>query len=112
MALISPCNAVRLTRSHNAMGTNTGYRGPFTVLKLYIAYASAGVEPHIHHCNGRHHVTAHTGEAAARRGSSEGAGSKGITDSGTRVLWFVQTFLFGFASLSLLLSYKPGKKRR
>ncbi|CAJ0939387.1 unnamed protein product [Ranitomeya imitator] len=32
------------------------------------------VEPHIHHCNGRHHVTAHTGEAAARRGSSEGAG--------------------------------------
>ncbi|CAJ0966282.1 unnamed protein product [Ranitomeya imitator] len=33
-----------------------------------------GLEPHIHHCNGRHHVTTHTGEAAARRGSSEGAG--------------------------------------
>ncbi|KAM4032305.1 transmembrane protein 254 [Anomaloglossus baeobatrachus] len=38
--------------------------------------------------------------------------SKGITDSGARVLWFIQTFLFGIASLSLLLTYKPGKKRR
>ncbi|KAG9469031.1 transmembrane protein 254 [Eleutherodactylus coqui] len=38
--------------------------------------------------------------------------TKGITDLGARLQWFIQTFLFGIASLSLLLSYKPGKKRR
>ncbi|KAM4704113.1 transmembrane protein 254 isoform 1-T1 [Rhinophrynus dorsalis] len=40
--------------------------------------------------------------------------SKGITDSGARFLWVLQTFLFGIASLSLLLSYKPApaKKQR
>ncbi|CAJ0916730.1 unnamed protein product [Ranitomeya imitator] len=32
------------------------------------------VERHIHHCNKRHHVTAHTGRAATLRGSAEGAG--------------------------------------
>ncbi|KAM4635913.1 transmembrane protein 254 [Discoglossus pictus] len=39
---------------------------------------------------------------------------KGITDSGTRTRWLIQTFLFGVASLSLLLAYKPiaPKKRR
>ncbi|CAJ0964426.1 unnamed protein product [Ranitomeya imitator] len=61
--------------------------GTFTMLLLYERSRGAahysdeyaapppiGVEPHIHHCNVRHHVTAHTGEAAARRRSSEGAG--------------------------------------
>ncbi|KAM9324169.1 transmembrane protein 254 [Gastrophryne carolinensis] len=38
--------------------------------------------------------------------------SKGITDSGARMLWVMQTFLFGIASLSLLLAYKPMKKKR
>ncbi|XP_072534356.1 transmembrane protein 254 [Salminus brasiliensis] len=32
---------------------------------------------------------------------------KGITSSFTRLLWFSQTVLFGFASLGLLLKYKP-----
>ncbi|KAM8923866.1 transmembrane protein 254 [Pelodytes ibericus] len=40
--------------------------------------------------------------------------SKGITDSGAKIQWLIQTFLFGIASLSLLLAYKPApvKKRR
>ncbi|XP_075466524.1 transmembrane protein 254 [Ascaphus truei] len=40
--------------------------------------------------------------------------AKGITDWGARARWLIQTFLFGIASLSLLLAYKPGpaKKRR
>ncbi|XP_075697880.1 transmembrane protein 254 [Rhinoderma darwinii] len=38
--------------------------------------------------------------------------TKGITNSGARMQWVIQTFLFGIASLSLLLVYKPGKKRR
>ncbi|XP_053547632.1 transmembrane protein 254 [Bombina bombina] len=40
--------------------------------------------------------------------------SKGITDTGTQTRWLIQTFLFGIASLSLLLKYKPApaKKRR
>ncbi|XP_020861849.1 transmembrane protein 254 isoform X1 [Phascolarctos cinereus] len=32
---------------------------------------------------------------------------KGITDGWARLLWFLQTFLFGIASLSVLLAYKP-----
>ncbi|XP_027715897.1 transmembrane protein 254 isoform X2 [Vombatus ursinus] len=32
---------------------------------------------------------------------------KGITNGRARLLWFLQTFLFGIASLSLLLAYKP-----
>ncbi|KAM5141099.1 transmembrane protein 254 isoform 2-T2 [Mantella aurantiaca] len=39
-------------------------------------------------------------------------GAKGITDSGARSQWVLQTFLFGIASLSLLIAYKPMKKRR
>ncbi|KAM5141098.1 transmembrane protein 254 isoform 1-T1 [Mantella aurantiaca] len=38
--------------------------------------------------------------------------AKGITDSGARSQWVLQTFLFGIASLSLLIAYKPMKKRR
>nr|AAH53219.1 Zgc:64043 [Danio rerio]AAI65899.1 Zgc:64043 protein [Danio rerio] len=38
---------------------------------------------------------------------------KGIFSSSARLLWFVQTFLFGFASLGLLLKYKPdGRHKR
>ncbi|XP_076830368.1 transmembrane protein 254 [Brachyhypopomus gauderio] len=32
---------------------------------------------------------------------------KGINSPSTRLLWFIQTVLFGFASLGLLLKYKP-----
>lgn len=32
---------------------------------------------------------------------------KGVDSLPTRGLWFLQTFLFGFASLILLLKYKP-----
>ncbi|XP_068924459.1 transmembrane protein 254 isoform X2 [Petaurus breviceps papuanus] len=32
---------------------------------------------------------------------------KGITNGQARLLWFLQTFLFGIASLSVLLAYKP-----
>ncbi|XP_026566831.1 transmembrane protein 254 [Pseudonaja textilis] len=35
---------------------------------------------------------------------------KGITDSKTQLLWFIQTLLFGFASLYFLVVYKPPKK--
>nr|XP_020658178.1 transmembrane protein 254-like [Pogona vitticeps] len=37
---------------------------------------------------------------------------KGITDGHIQFLWFVQTFAFGIASLSYLLSYTPQKKRQ
>ncbi|TRZ01633.1 hypothetical protein DNTS_015963 [Danionella cerebrum] len=38
---------------------------------------------------------------------------KGIHSSSTRLLWFVQTFLFGFASLGLLVKYSPdGRSKR
>ncbi|KAF7652577.1 hypothetical protein LDENG_00095130 [Lucifuga dentata] len=32
---------------------------------------------------------------------------KGITDTATSFLWFIQTLLFGFASLALLIKYDP-----
>uniref|UniRef100_A0A8C5SJS2 Transmembrane protein 254 n=1 Tax=Laticauda laticaudata TaxID=8630 RepID=A0A8C5SJS2_LATLA len=35
---------------------------------------------------------------------------KGITESKTQLMWFVQTLLFGFASLYFLVVYKPPKK--
>ncbi|XP_040176531.1 transmembrane protein 254 [Rana temporaria] len=38
--------------------------------------------------------------------------AKGITNSAARRHWVLQTFLFGIASLSLLIAYKPVKKRR
>ncbi|CAL8299415.1 unnamed protein product [Merluccius merluccius] len=37
---------------------------------------------------------------------------KGITDGGTRFLWFIQTFLFGFASLGMLLKYDPERPKQ
>uniref|UniRef100_A0A1A8KCG4 Transmembrane protein 254 n=2 Tax=Nothobranchius kuhntae TaxID=321403 RepID=A0A1A8KCG4_NOTKU len=37
---------------------------------------------------------------------------KGIDSSATRFLWFFQTFLFGFASLGLLLKYDPEHPKR
>ncbi|XP_003227588.1 transmembrane protein 254 [Anolis carolinensis] len=36
--------------------------------------------------------------------------NKGVTDSITRLLWFVQTFAFGMFSLYHLLTYKPLRK--
>ncbi|KAF6737399.1 Transmembrane protein 254 [Oryzias melastigma] len=38
--------------------------------------------------------------------------NKGISNSGIRFLWFVQTFLFGFASLGLLLKYNPQRPKQ
>nr|XP_046258742.1 transmembrane protein 254 [Scatophagus argus] len=38
--------------------------------------------------------------------------NKGITNSATRCMWFVQTFLFGFASLGLLLKYNPERPKQ
>ncbi|XP_028915937.1 transmembrane protein 254 isoform X2 [Ornithorhynchus anatinus] len=37
---------------------------------------------------------------------------KGITDGRARLLWFIQTFLFGIASLSLLIAYRPVRQKR
>ncbi|KAM3606618.1 uncharacterized protein V6R79_019775 [Siganus canaliculatus] len=37
---------------------------------------------------------------------------KGITDTSTRFLWFIQTFLFGFASLGLLIKYDPKRPKQ
>ncbi|XP_064418595.1 transmembrane protein 254 [Latimeria chalumnae] len=37
---------------------------------------------------------------------------KGITSRSTQLLWFLQTFLFGIASLSLLLAYKPDQRKK
>ncbi|XP_056617545.1 transmembrane protein 254 [Triplophysa dalaica] len=37
---------------------------------------------------------------------------KGIDSSSTRLLWFVQTFFFGFASLGILLKYKAGGRSK
>ncbi|XP_020496951.1 transmembrane protein 254 [Labrus bergylta] len=37
---------------------------------------------------------------------------KGITNTSARCLWCVQTFLFGFASLSLLLKFDPERPKQ
>ncbi|XP_055774568.1 transmembrane protein 254 isoform X1 [Salvelinus fontinalis] len=37
---------------------------------------------------------------------------KGVDGTMTRCLWFVQTALFGFASLGLLLKYKPDHRTK
>ncbi|XP_005005404.1 transmembrane protein 254 isoform X1 [Cavia porcellus] len=38
--------------------------------------------------------------------------SKGITSPQARLLWFLQTFLFGVASLSILIAYRPKRQKR
>lgn len=38
--------------------------------------------------------------------------SKGITDSRAQLLWFLQTLLFGIASLSILMAYRPKRQKR
>ncbi|XP_040035172.1 transmembrane protein 254-like [Gasterosteus aculeatus] len=38
--------------------------------------------------------------------------NKGISDAATRFLWAVQTFLFGFASLGLLIKYDPKRPKQ
>ncbi|KAM7385122.1 hypothetical protein PAMP_001219 [Pampus punctatissimus] len=38
--------------------------------------------------------------------------NKGINNMATRCMWFFQTFLFGFASLSLLLKYDPKRPKQ
>ncbi|XP_075420328.1 transmembrane protein 254-like isoform X2 [Tenrec ecaudatus] len=39
-------------------------------------------------------------------------GYKGITNGRARLLWFVQTFFFGIASLSILIAYRPKHKKK
>ncbi|XP_021091688.1 transmembrane protein 254 isoform X1 [Mesocricetus auratus] len=36
---------------------------------------------------------------------------KGITACKARLLWFLQTFLFGLASLSILIAYRPKRQK-
>ncbi|XP_041645838.1 transmembrane protein 254 [Cheilinus undulatus] len=38
--------------------------------------------------------------------------NKGITNTTTRCLWVFQTFLFGFASLGLLLKFDPERPKQ
>ncbi|XP_053189633.1 transmembrane protein 254 [Scomber japonicus] len=38
--------------------------------------------------------------------------NKGINNTATRCMWFFQTFLFGFASLGLLLKYDPERPKQ
>ncbi|XP_059890688.1 transmembrane protein 254 isoform X2 [Delphinus delphis] len=38
--------------------------------------------------------------------------SKGITNSWTQLLWFLQTFLFGMASLYYLIDYRPRRHKQ
>ncbi|XP_071337370.1 transmembrane protein 254 [Trachinotus anak] len=38
--------------------------------------------------------------------------NKGINNTATRFLWFFQTFLFGFASLGLLIKYDPKRPKQ
>ncbi|XP_063047998.1 transmembrane protein 254 [Engraulis encrasicolus] len=37
---------------------------------------------------------------------------KGVESPTARCLWFVQTFLYGFASLGLLIKYKPDRLKQ
>ncbi|XP_062850895.1 transmembrane protein 254 [Trichomycterus rosablanca] len=37
---------------------------------------------------------------------------RGIVNPSARFQWFVQTLLFGFASLGLLIKYKPGSRTK
>uniref|UniRef100_A0A8B9JSA9 Transmembrane protein 254 n=1 Tax=Astyanax mexicanus TaxID=7994 RepID=A0A8B9JSA9_ASTMX len=39
-------------------------------------------------------------------------GDKGIDSSFARLLWFSQTVFFGFASLGLLIKYKPDRRSK
>ncbi|XP_039728156.1 transmembrane protein 254 isoform X3 [Pteropus medius] len=39
-------------------------------------------------------------------------GSKGITNGRARLLWFLQTFFFGIASLSILIAYRPKHQKQ
>lgn len=38
--------------------------------------------------------------------------NKGIDSMATRCMWFTQTFLFGFASLGLLLKFDPERRKQ
>lgn len=38
--------------------------------------------------------------------------NKGIDSVATRCMWFAQTFLFGFASLGLLLQFDPERRKQ
>ncbi|CAJ0945480.1 unnamed protein product [Ranitomeya imitator] len=62
----------------------------------YAAPPPIGVEPHIHHCNKRHHVTAHTGRAATLRGSIGGAGYKSVVTARRAVIAITGCWILSF----------------
>ncbi|XP_004390603.1 transmembrane protein 254 [Trichechus manatus latirostris] len=37
---------------------------------------------------------------------------KGISNGRAQLLWFIQTFLFGIASLSILIAYRPKRQKQ
>ncbi|XP_062071116.1 transmembrane protein 254 isoform X3 [Lepus europaeus] len=37
---------------------------------------------------------------------------KGITNGRAQLLWFLQTFFFGIASLSILIAYRPKRQKQ
>ncbi|KAM9197262.1 transmembrane protein 254 isoform 3-T3 [Dugong dugon] len=39
-------------------------------------------------------------------------GYKGISNGRAQLLWFLQTFLFGIASLSILIAYRPKRQKQ
>lgn len=51
----------------------------------------------------------HVGEAVV---SLIVCSNKGVNSLATRLLWFVQTFLFGAASLALLLKFDPKRPKQ
>ncbi|XP_076980886.1 transmembrane protein 254-like [Tamandua tetradactyla] len=38
--------------------------------------------------------------------------SKGVTNGQAQLLWFLQTFFFGIASLSILIAYRPKRQKQ
>ncbi|XP_018618172.1 transmembrane protein 254 [Scleropages formosus] len=80
-----------------------------------VPYERLGPLGHVSHYLVEHHypvmyygwwlaLMVHVGEAFY---SLKVCSDKGVDNLLARVLWFVQTFLFGLASLGLLLKYKP-----
>ena len=80
------------------------YMGPIGWLFRYLVYSHPLAIQVIYHSA----IIVHVGEAIY---SLHVAKSKGITDSATRLKWFLQTLLLGFGSLRLLLPYTPKKSR-
>ncbi|CAJ0967088.1 unnamed protein product, partial [Ranitomeya imitator] len=78
-----------------------------------ITMSTERVEPHIHYCNGRPHVIAHTGEGAAQRGRCEGAGDF-LTPEKPKCCYFKFSSIMQYnkiAKAQLWIYLKPVQKR-